>query len=47
MIQQNDVVYNDLRGMEVPFAFTPDELEEENRIEHNYTGPGGPCPDRA
>jgi hypothetical protein len=47
VIQKNDVVYNDLRGTAVPFEFTPDGLEDENRIEHNYTGPGGHWPDRA
>jgi hypothetical protein len=47
VIQGNDVVYNDLRGTTVPFEFTPGNLETENRIEHNYTGPGGHWPDRA
>jgi hypothetical protein len=47
VIQGNDVVYNDLRGTAVPFEFSPDDLETKNRVEPNYTGPGGPCPDRA
>jgi hypothetical protein len=38
VIQGDDVVYNDLRGTPVPFAFTPDDLEGANRVEHNYTG---------
>jgi hypothetical protein len=33
----NDVVYNDLRGMKVPFSFTPKELVTANTIEHNLT----------
>ena len=47
LIRKNDIVYNDLRGTEVPFEFTPDNLEEENRVEFNYVGPGGHWPDRA
>jgi hypothetical protein len=47
VIRKNDVVYNDLRGSAVPFEFTPDELEDENRVEPNYTGPGGHWPDRS
>jgi hypothetical protein len=47
VIQGNDLVYNDLRGSAVPIEITPDELETMNRIEHNYTGPGGPHRDRA
>jgi len=47
VIQKNDVVYNDLRGSEVPFEFTPDNLKDENRVEFNYVGPGGHWPDRA
>ena len=47
LIRKNDIVYNDLRGTEVPFEFTPDDLEEENRVEFNYVGPGGHWPDRA
>jgi hypothetical protein len=47
VIQENDLVYNDLRGTAVPFEFTPDGLATVNRVEPNYTGPGGPCPDRA
>jgi hypothetical protein len=46
-IQSNIIAYNDLRGTNVPFSFTPEELVTVNTPEHNYTGPGGPCPDRA
>jgi Right handed beta helix region len=42
----NVVTFNDLRDMEVPFLFTPDEVETANTIENNYTGPGGGFPDR-
>jgi hypothetical protein len=38
-IADNAVVYNDLRGMDVPVALTPDELSTVNRIEKNLTGP--------
>ena len=38
-ITDNAVVYNDLRGMAVPVALTPDELSTVNRIEKNLTGP--------
>lgn len=47
VIQENDIVYNDLRGTAVPIEITPDELATVNHIEHNYTGPGGHFPDRA
>jgi hypothetical protein len=39
VITSNAVVYNDLRGMDVPVALTPDELAPANRIEGNITGP--------
>ncbi len=35
----NAVVYNDLRGMDVPVSLTPEELEPENVIQGNLTGP--------
>ena len=48
-IKDNEVVYNDLRGLHVPVALTPDELAPPvNRIEKNLTGPAHPhWPDRA
>ena len=40
VITDNDVVHNDLRGMDVPVALTPAELGPPvNRIEKNLTGP--------
>ena len=39
-ITDNAVVYNDLRGLAVPVALTPEELSTVNRIEKNLTGPG-------
>ena len=47
IIQSNAVVYNDLRGMSVPVALTPDELASVNRIAKNRSGPLGNWPDRA
>jgi hypothetical protein len=39
-ITDNAIVYNDLRGMDVPVALTPDELGHPvNRIEKNLTDP--------
>ena len=46
-IKRNAVVYNDLRGLAVPVALTPDELSTVNRIEKNLTGPASHWPDRA
>jgi len=46
-IKDNAVVYNDLRGLAVPVALTPDELSTVNRIEKNLTGPASHWPDRA
>ena len=37
MIRANAVIYNDLRGMDVPVSLTPDELASVNRIEGNLT----------
>jgi hypothetical protein len=46
-ITDNAVVYNDLRGMDVPVALTPDELAPPtNRIERNLTGALGHSADR-
>jgi hypothetical protein len=40
-IESNVVNYNDLRGMEVPLSYNPDELASPtNQIENNYTSPG-------
>ena len=36
-IVKNDIVYNDLGAMPVPFSFTPDELELVNTIDNNLT----------
>jgi hypothetical protein len=44
-IENNDVVYNDLRGSETPFEFTPDDLEGANGVAPNHTGPGSLWPD--
>ena len=38
VIRANAVIYNDLRGMDVPVSLTPDELASVNRIEGNLTG---------
>jgi hypothetical protein len=38
-ITANAVVYNDLRGMDVPVSLTPNELEPANVIQGNITGP--------
>ena len=38
VISSNALTFNDLRGMDVPFAFTPDELETVNFFAHNHTG---------
>lgn len=45
-IRSNAITYNDLRDMEVPFAFTPDGIDTANAVDNNYTGPGGSYPDR-
>ena len=45
-IQLNTITYNDLRGMAVPFSFTPEELPTANTVENNYTSPGVSFPDR-
>jgi hypothetical protein len=37
VIVANDIVYNDLGAMPVPFSFTPDELELVNTIDNNLT----------
>jgi hypothetical protein len=46
VIRDNAVVFNDLRGMEVPIEAHPEELLDLNRIEKNLTGaapgPRGP-----
>ena len=39
VIWSNSVAYNDLRGMDVPVALTPDELAAANTFEGNLTGP--------
>ena len=39
VVTANAVVYNDLRGMDVPVSLTPDELEPANLIMGNITGP--------
>ena len=46
VIQLNTITYDDLRGMTVPFSFTPDELATANTLENNHAGPGGSFPDR-
>lgn len=46
-LTDNAVVYNDLRGLAVPVALTPEELSTVNRIEKNRIGPGHHWPDRA
>lgn len=39
VLRDNEVVYDDLRGMPIPLALTPAELATVNRIERNRTGP--------
>jgi hypothetical protein len=47
VVSSNAIVYNDLRGMDVPVSLTPADLADFNRIEGNLTGPvpdAGPVP---
>jgi hypothetical protein len=46
VVVHNDIVYNDLRGMQVPVSLIPDELAAVNRIEKNRTGVRGGWPTR-
>ena len=45
VIQENGVVYNDLRGTARPLSFTPEELATVNTVAHNLTGPVRDVPD--
>jgi hypothetical protein len=40
VVHDNAIAWNDLRGMDLPLAFTPEELAGANRVENNRTGEG-------